>query len=642
MRVGPAGIFLGLFDPRRRREEDERERLLTRAIGQPASVWSAGSALTLAVSDPKGEPSTPLLLVDGDVRPAARQPIGDLRLAARQPIGDIHEWLTARGLWDAYEREGEQALEEVRGEYALLLYDEELRRGLLARDPLGQRPVFLAESGGCLLFASEIQPLLAALPSRPVPDDVTFAHWLGITDLREPRTLFAGVRRLPRGHAVLLEREGWTVRRHWRWRYAPELDGSPAELLDGLGEEIGRATAISLSGARAPALLLSGGLDSASVLASAAPLRPGGIGSYSAVFPNHPETDEARLIELQQRHFELDAHTLEVHGGSVLGGTLRYLHEWGLPDISSNYFFLRPLQQRIAADGTDLLLDGEGGDELFETSGYLLADRLRAGRLISLLALTRRIRGIGSRRKRIELLLRFGALGALPPGASSALDGLLGAQREPPGHLAPATRAAIDERADPYAWKRSPGPLWWSFLVDTLGGGGEMTGAAEHHLRLTRPWGLRKRHPLLDLDLVLWVLRMPPELSFDRSLSRPQQRRAFAGRVPEEVLLRPHKTYFDSIRTDSLLGGDLPIARELLLGGDALTRRYTRPERVRELIERPPLGVEASSWGAHVMQLLTGECWLRQQADPNFAAELLARHELREPRLVWRDKAPSH
>jgi asparagine synthase (glutamine-hydrolysing) len=643
MRVGPGGVFVGVFDPLRRRDEHETTRLLARAVGEPALAAPGSStvavrapalvatgSLTVAVSDPRGEPSRPLLLVDGAIRPVGAE-----------PAEDIYDLLGAEGLWRAYEREGERALEQIRGEFALLIYDADHRRGLLARDPLGLRPVFLAEAGGCLLFASEIQPLLAALPSRPPPDDIMFAHWLGMANLREPRTLFAGVRRLPPGCALRLEPDGWTQTRHWHWRYGPELSGSGPDLTQGLLDRVERSTAISLCSTRAPALLLSGGLDSSAVLSCAAAVRPTAMRTYSAVFPNHPAVDESPLIELQQRRLGLRGLMLEVHGGSVLGGTLRYLQEWGLPDISSNYFFFRPLLQRIAEDGADLLLDGEGGDELFETSAYLLADLLRTGRLISMLASVRRIRGIGSRRKRIELLARFGLLGALPARAAGALHPLLGGQDELPGHLNAATRASIEQRADPCAWRRFPGPRWWSFLVDQLADGGETTGAAEHHLRLTRPWGLGKRHPLRDLDLVLWVLRLPAELSFDRSFSRPLQRRAFAGRVPEEILLRTHKSYFDSIRSDSLLGTDLPLVRELLLAPDAQIRRYTRPERVRELIERPPATAEASAWGAHVMQLLTGECWLRQQADQGFAARMLEHPALGEPRLRWRASGPA-
>lgn len=625
MRVGPAGVFLGCFDPHGRRDGTETARLLTRAMDGAASVWSIAPSLTIAVSDSLGEPSRPLLMVDGTIRPTGAQ-----------PAEDIYDLLTAEGLWQAYEREGEQALARIRGEFALLIYDAGCHRGLLARDPLGLRPVFLVEIGGCLLFASEIKPLLAALPSRPAPDDVTFAHWLGMANLREPRTLFSDVRRLPPGHALRLEPDGWTQTRYWHWRYEPDLGGSEADLIEGLLNQVERSTALSLCSARSPALQLSGGLDSSAVLSCADAVRPGALRTYSAVFPHHPQTDESPLIELQQRRFGLHGLMLEVHGGSVLGGTLRYLQEWGLPDISSNSFFFAPLLKRIADDGVDLLLDGEGGDELFATSAYLLADLLRAGRPISMLALVRRIRGIGRRRTRIELLVRYGLLGALPARAARALHPLLGGHVELPDHLNAATRSSIEQRADLDAWKRSGDPRWWSFLVDELAGGGETMGAAEHHLRLTRPWGLAKRHPLLDLDLVLSVLRLPAELSFDRSFSRPLQRRAFAGRIPEEILKRAHKSYFDSIRSDSLRGPDLPLVRELLLAPDAQIRRYTRPERVCELIERPPSSAEDASWGAQVMQLLTGECWLRQQADQDFAAKMLEHPMLQEPRLRWR------
>ena len=625
MKVGPAGVFLGCFDPFGRRDGSETARLLTRAMGEPALVSSAGS-LTVAVSDPKGEPSRPLLVVDGAIRPAGAQ-----------PSEDIYDLVTAEGLWQAYEHQGEQALERIRGEFALLIYDADRRRGLLARDPLGLRPVFLAESGGCLLFATEIRPLMEALPSRPAPDRVAFAHWLGFADMRDSRTLYEGIRRLPPGHAVLLDSEGWSKRRFWHWCYEEHSSSPAQELGRCLVEEMRCATAMSMAGAQAPALLLSGGLDSSAVLSCAAVLRPGALRTYSAVFPNHQEVDEAELIELQRTAHEVAGRDLQVRGGSVLGGTLEYLREWQVPDISSNHFFFGPLLQGIAADGSDVLIDGEGGDELFATAYYLLADRLRSGHLGGLLRLVHELPGIPTRAARARLLLRFGVLGALPGAAPHRLRARLDDWEAPPSYLTAAGRRAIEEHADPGAWKRRPGPRWWSFAVETLTSGGETIGAPEHLLRLARASGLVRRHPLLDLDLTLFMLRFPPELTFHPALTRPHLRGAFGGLVPDEVRLRPRKSYFDALRTESMLGVDLPVLRELLLAPSALIREHVRPEVLRELLEHPPHSVEAPRWSAEVLRLATGECWLQEQLQAGFAESMLLRLSSARARLTWSD-----
>jgi len=560
---------------------------------------------------------------------------GDLGIAANRP--------DPANLWTDYCRRGPDALSSLRGDYALLLWDEQEDRGLLARDPLGLRPLFICQAGGRLFFSTELEPLLAALPSRPAPDEVFLAHWLGYRNVDEPRTIYDGVHRLPGGHLIELGRGGVEPRRFWSWPEETQLEGSGAELIAQLVEEVDLATRRSLHNAKTPGLLLSGGLDSATILASVAAVGAPNPLSYSGVFPHHPDVDESRLIDLQVASRSLRARQLEVRGGSVLRGMLEYLSSWGVPDPSSNSFWMSALRAGIAEDGVDVLLDGEGGDELFATHYYLLADELRGVHIKSVAKLLRSIPEIEpllpAPRLRAKLLLRFGILGLLSRRPARRWLALAGDLEDPPSYLSEPTRRLIYEHDRGDMWREQAGPRWRSHFLNSIAHGGETMGAAEHMQRLQRPWGLVSRHPLQDLDLVRVVLRLPPELGFDPAHTRAAQRAALAGRAPEELRLRPDKSFFNGLITASMCGADLRPVTDLLATSDSLVRRHVRTEAIEEMLRGPPsasLSV-ADRWAARLLHIVTAECWLREQAEPGFAQETLARKPLEHPSLRWRE-----
>lgn len=622
MKVGARGVLLGCVDRSRREDPRELALRLSRSLGEQACAVASGS-LAVAIGDPSGAPEVPLMVVDGDLR-----------------VGD--ERPDPASIWTDYRRRGPEALSTLRGDYVLLLWDEREDRGLLARDPLGLRPLFLCEAGERLFFSTELEPLLTALPSRPQPDEVFLAHWLGYRNVDEPRTFYQGVRRLPGGHLLELGRGGSEARRFWSWPEEPLLEGPGSELIARLVEEIDLATRRSLRGAGTPGLLLSGGLDSATVLASATAGGAPGPLAYSGIFPCHPEVDESRLIDLQVASRSLRARCLEVRGGSVLRGALEYLSSWGVPNPDTNGFWTSTLRERIAADGVDVLLDGEGGDELFDTSYYLLADELRRGRVRSVAGLLRSIPGIApllpAPRLRARLLLRFGILGLPSRRPGRRWLALAGDLEEPPPYLSDRARRLIDKHDRGDTWRQRAGPRWRSYLLDSIACGGETIGAAEHLQRLQRPWGLVGRHPLHDLDLVRFVLRLPPALGFDPVYTRVTQRAALSGRAPEEVRLRVEKSFFNGLRTESMRGGDRRAVTALLLAPDSLVRSYVRPEAIEEMLRDPPSAPAAADrWAAHLLHLVTTECWLREQAEPGFAQETLVREPLEQPRLHWRE-----
>jgi asparagine synthase (glutamine-hydrolysing) len=128
--------------------------------------------------------------------------------------------------------------------------------------------------------------------------------------------------------------------------------------------------------------------------------------------------------------------------------------------------------------------------------------------------------------------------------------------------------------------------------------------------------GLEPRHPLLDADVIDFMLGVDPEQGFDPHLSRPLLREAVAGLLPDAVRLRTAKSTFDAVFHRSLAGPEAERIRSLLTAPDAETRPYVDPDAAARLVA--PEGWRAAGgvqqWGLAVWRLVTAELFLRHQA----------------------------
>ena len=588
---------------------------LTGALAPQQVRISELGPLRIAYSGPAVTASDPLCLLAGHLDNAA--PLrAELQAAPGDPVEDL--------VRTAYLRWGMELLPRLRGDFVLLIWDSRRAQGLIARDQLGVRCLYMHESGGTLSFATEVHELLGVLPSRPAPDRAGVAHWIAASTRPGEGTLYEGVRRLAAGSMVVLERAHARararVRRYWAPTYEEPPDHPERDLDLGLREAIGHAVTRRLAGRGQTGVLMSGGLDSASVAALAAARGPGGVVPCSGVFPEHPAVNESALIAQLRGALRLEGITAQVGAGGLLASALESQRRWQLPLLSWGDFWTLPLLRAAAGDGVQVMLGGDGGDELFAVRAYLLADRLLAGRPLQALALARQLPGAGQRASRMALSRVAAALalgGALPYRPHELLRRQL-ERRSLPDWLTPQAARAVHESADPHAWKQLSGPRWWAHAAQGLARGVEETGLFELHRHRAALAGLEARHPLLDLDLVELVLRQPPSSTFDRDRNRPALRAAMAGLLPDAVRLRARKALFDSLIVNTLSGPDLGAVRRLLCDPHAELRAYVELAAMRRaLLERPPAGAcESFSWMQHVWRLATAECWLRAQADP--------------------------
>ena len=507
----------------------------------------------------------------------------------------------------AFSGQKEAMLERLSGSFALLVWDSSTRTGLLAVDPLGSRSLFFHDDGGARLrFATEVNELLGELPHEPGPDESAVVRWLASGTLEPEQTLFAGVRRLPGGCHLRLAEGDWSMHRHWRPRFTKPMGVTLEEAGKTVREELERSVAEQCGG-RATGVLLSGGLDSTSVAAvAAAPGRAATLRAYSALFPADAAADESEFVGIAVEELGIPSSRRPAKAAGVLDSSAAHVREWRLPAASPNLFFQRPLLVRARADGVEIILDGQGGDELFGSSPYLLGDLLRGLRLRSLRARSQEL-AEGDADAARDLRRTYALRGAAPRW----LHAVSRARRRPPLHwLTPHAAALATDRRLP--WLDLDGPRWWAWLADTLTAGRERMGVHDHLRRKLASERLAGAHPLLaDLRLVELVLRLPPELAYDEELDRPALRESMRGLVPEPIRLRRTKSFFDTLLVDALSGPDRPQLRSLLEPRDAEIRAYVTEDRLRDVVDGPVARDHPYLWARNAWRLASTELWLR-------------------------------
>jgi asparagine synthase (glutamine-hydrolysing) len=623
-------ILAGVFEPGARFDGASAKAVLGRPFGHDiaADTVPAGAlalARTPALGTAEHDACRTLCMLVGGVYNLAEV----AKAEGRDPAGSPEEILAA-----AYESRGANLLEGLSGAFVLLLWDRHEGVGLVAQDQLGSRSLYYNESGSRLHFASEVFPLLQMLPRRPPPLTVGVVSLAMNYPPPADLTHYEGVRKVTGGHYLRLAAGGWERTRYWAPRYRPPDRRGAAELGEQLWEETRRAVRARVGDGERAGIIMSGGLDS-SVVAAAAASQDLNVRGYSAVFPENPEIDESPRVELLAKRLGLPITQVEVRPQGVVALTLEYLNRWDIPLTGPGLVLEHPLAALAADDAVTVLLDGQGGDEVFGFSPYLTADRLRHGRVLSSLRLTRSF-PMGSKRPwrhTAAVWRRFAFKGALPYFVHHAARRLHGPERYAPHFLNRESAQILFEASDPWSWKRDPGgPLWWAFKVSLTTRGWEETRLPEYLRHRAAMGGLEARPPLIDIRLVELALTIPPELDFSRHHDRPVIREGLRGRVPEKVRLWHQKSNLGPFFHDALLT-ELQFISRLLLADDAEVRAFVQPEAVRTLLAEPPrIGTRRWLWwSSWVWALVNVECWLQQQRDSAFAGRMLESGDVQRP-----------
>lgn len=280
--------------------------------------------------------------------------------------GDTEVVLAAFIEWNA------ACLDRFNGMFALCVHDAGTASVpaslFLARDRAGKKPLYLSKNQHQLAFASELKAIPPSMRGSINPDALN--HYLALGYVPGTLSIVEGVEKLPPGHAARYYLETHQLR-CWRWWRLPD-QGAPEnlsaeQLLDTAESLLHDAVKLRLRSDVPVGVLLSGGLDSSLVVASAARASSRPIQTFTISLPG-AQIDEAGYAEIVARHFGTEHHVLPLPTPSldVLEEIAHLIDE----PIADSSLIPSYLVSKLTAAHVKVALGGDGGDELFGGYGH--------------------------------------------------------------------------------------------------------------------------------------------------------------------------------------------------------------------------------------------------------------------------------
>ena len=509
----------------------------------------------------------------------------------------------------AYEEWGPECVERFRGMFAFAIWDAKRERLLLARDRYGKKPLFLHQTRGLLLFASEIKAILEVPGVAREVDKGALWDYFAYRYVPAPATLFSGIRKLMPGSYLLCER-GAVVERSY---FVPD-DGRPCATAPPKGDavsaflgQLDEAVRVRLIADVPFGAFLSGGIDSSAIVAMMSRHCGQPVKTFSVGFEEsaYSELAYARAIATQ---FHTDHHELTVsqaHLMEHLPALVRY-RDAPVAEPSDIPIYLLAREARRTVK---MVLTGEGSDEFL--GGYpkhLLERYVGAYQRVPA-----PLRGL------LEPLCR-----SLPYGFRRAKTALANLALADPRERLPRWFGALslDERrglmqldAPRLNHKGAPwfntsagnsalrGILFFdqtSWLPDNL---------LERGDRMTMAASLEARMPFMDHQLAAFVSTLPDEWRVRGLTTKRILREAMRRVLPPAILERP-KIGFRVPVNEWFRGSMRAYLTDHLLGADSRTRDYYRPQVLRGYLEEHAAGRQNHE--KLLWSLLTLEIWHRE------------------------------
>lgn len=511
-----------------------------------------------------------------------------------------------------YEEYGARFVDHLDGMFAIALWDEAQRTLVLARDRTGKKPLFYTEHNGELWFGSELKSLLA-VPDLPADvDPVAVDLYLTYQYVPHPWTIFRGIRKLPPAHTLTWRDGRIHLDRYWSLQYPqadPAVPADPQELAAELREHLLRATRIRMPSDRPLGAFLSGGLDSAAVVAAMAqqssePVRTFSIGFTHASYDELPHA--RRVADLYGTvHHEL---VVEPDIEALLPRLARGFDE---PFADSSAVPSYALAEMAARDVV-VALTGDGGDESFGGYGrYPHALRLpgtlppRVQRMLGLASRWSGRRETPEVRRRATKALQLAAEGSGPIAYARLMSYFETEQRQ---RLYRADFAAEigdwdSDRVIADAWHAlaDTDPVNRLLGVDVAT---YLPGDLLPKVDITTMMhSLEARSPLLDTQLMQWAAALPGSLKVHGGATKVLLKQALAPWLPADLIHRPKQGF--GIPREEWLAGPLREMCGDLLGASEGPMQWFDPHEVRRL--QPSRTPDPSSgrrqWALMMLQL---------------------------------------
>jgi len=520
-----------------------------------------------------------------------------------------------------YEELGEHCVGRLNGMFAFALWDARRRRLVLARDRLGEKPLHYVLTDQGLLFASEIRPLLEDPSVGRQVDLLALQQYLRLWYVPAPRTMFESIRKLPPAHILVCENGQVRLERYWNLDFSQKLVLSEAEWSERILDLLEDAVRTRLVSDVPLGALLSGGLDSSTVVALMSRFSSRPVKTFSIGFAeqDYNELPHARQVaqHLGAEHYE---EIVRPDAAEVLPKLVSHYGEpFGDESCIPTYYVSRLARQQVT-----VALSGDGGDESF--GGYpRLAEYLAFSPSHSLRGLVSgRLREVWAQKHPLRAILN-------PEGW---------------GDFGRELAFRVREICDPMerythhwtVWKDSPLTAEARKGVSSR----QVLAPLQTVWRQTRRWepldrllhldlvtylpddlqvkidiasmaaSLEVRAPFLDYRLIELAASMPPRLKIRAGQTKALLRQVVKPLLPPDIITRGKWGF--SVPIGRWLRDELqPLMQDLLLDSRCRERGFFRPVVVQEMVRAHTSGRQ--DYGRHLWLLINFELWCRTLLD---------------------------
>jgi len=501
---------------------------------------------------------------------------------------ELREELTLRGhrffsggdtevIAKAYREWGTKCVERFQGMFAFAIMELASGRLVLARDRLGIKPMYIAESGDALRFASTLQALLVVPGVDTSIDPVALHHYMSFhAVVPAPLTIFKGIRKLPAGTILTVEPDG-TRSEHVYWslggKAQDSINADEQEILEEVREKFRTAVRRRTVADVPTGVLLSGGLDSSLIVGMLADqgkeTKTFSIG-FDAV--NGLAGDEFQYSDIVARHFGTDHHRIVIDGRETVEALPGAIAAMSEPMMSHDCVAFYLLSREVSKC-VKVVQSGQGADEVF--GGYHWYPKL---------------------------------MDSNDPSSDYAA---LYFDRDHNEML-----RALDDR---YLGRDYSGDFVAQYLADAKGSGIDRILQLDTSIMLvddpvkrvdnmTMAYGLEARVPFLDHELVEFAARIPAPLKVGNG-GKYILKEAARGIIPDEVIDRP-KGYFPVPALKYIQGPVLDFVNQTLTSRAARERGIFKPEYVESLL-REPESCLTPKGHSKLWQVAVLEAWLQ-------------------------------
>lgn len=498
-----------------------------------------------------------------------------------------------------YEAWGADVIGRLRGMFALCVWDSVQQRLLLARDRLGEKPLYYTQREGEFLFASEIKALLEHPGVPRAVDSEALIQYLVLGYVTPPRTLFKGIYKFAPGQLMIVNREGDIhTERYWQpvMDMDQPLEGDYASIVQQVRAALTQAVEQRMMSDVPIGVFLSGGVDSTSVAAIVSRALDHPVQSFTVGFgvdQGSPKFDvDARFAKVASRHLGTEHHTITVRTQPWLSELLPHLI-YALDEPIAEPAIIQTVHVSALArlSGVPVLLSGDAGDELF--GGY---PAYRADRKLE-------------RYLQVPGLLRRSILNPVFERMPARLDGLRKLAHKS-RHTDPTTRflewqrivypARLPDLLADEALALRAGELVGDVLRPVLAApttryfadrmaytGLSLWVAEDSNMRVDKmsmAMSIESRAPFEDHLLADLAFRIPLPYKLRRGGFKTVLKDAVADLVPPEILNRP-KWGFTPPTSDWLRGVFKPLVNTYLSPEYVASAGVFRPETITRLID---------------------------------------------------------